>query len=478
MIVASTSRAWSEFGISFHAGSDSYRLSISGRGGTTLLKRKDGQTQFLTEWETSEAVVAKGRNNLRVVREGSLIVSLINGQPVHQAIDPDFSDGQVRLHVGGEQQVAFDNLRIVEATLSGSTTIEPGESSQFFISYLPDDEGSSTAEAWFATNDTAVSRFKIDLVGNVFLERPSPVAVTNLQRLDFGSLVKVGGRGEQTLRVSNVGRANLEITGYESSSSSLSLIPASGVVEPGGSLAFLVVFSPGVSGPYSGTLTITTNDPVRSHLTIAVEADVAEPEETRIVLVDLQAGEEGNNIPDGTRGLNIRGIGDQFSMEIFVTPPPERTLGGEIVLGYDRSLLAIVSVVIPDGFILFGRSDTLITIGSLGGQALPENGFFASIVFEIVGEISTEGTEIRVASLHLEFVEADVADAYGSVNQRLSRTGDFDGDGIVAFPDFLLFAQRFGTKLGESSFDPIYDLNEDGSVEFGDFLIFAQVFGA
>jgi len=44
-------------------------------------------------------------------------------------------------------------------------------------------------------------------------------------------------------------------------------------------------------------------------------------------------------------------------------------------------------------------------------------------------------------------------------------TGDFDGDGLVAFSDFLMFAQGFGGT------DPAYDLDGDGRVAFGDFLI-------
>ena len=48
---------------------------------------------------------------------------------------------------------------------------------------------------------------------------------------------------------------------------------------------------------------------------------------------------------------------------------------------------------------------------------------------------------------------------------------DFDRDGEVGFPDFLIFAQGFGGQ------DPRLDLNTDGQVNFPDFLIFAQNFG-
>ena len=53
------------------------------------------------------------------------------------------------------------------------------------------------------------------------------------------------------------------------------------------------------------------------------------------------------------------------------------------------------------------------------------------------------------------------------------RSADFDGDGRVAFGDFLLFAQAFGAQI----FDVRFDLDKDNVVGFGDFLIFASAFG-
>ena len=47
---------------------------------------------------------------------------------------------------------------------------------------------------------------------------------------------------------------------------------------------------------------------------------------------------------------------------------------------------------------------------------------------------------------------------------------DFDGNGQVAFADFIAFAGAFGST--ESKFD----LNENGAVDFPDFLIFVQLF--
>jgi len=55
---------------------------------------------------------------------------------------------------------------------------------------------------------------------------------------------------------------------------------------------------------------------------------------------------------------------------------------------------------------------------------------------------------------------------------------DFDGDGAVAFADFLLFGQQFGLASEGSTFDARFALNADGAINFADFVSFAFSFGA
>jgi len=51
---------------------------------------------------------------------------------------------------------------------------------------------------------------------------------------------------------------------------------------------------------------------------------------------------------------------------------------------------------------------------------------------------------------------------------------DFNGDDVVDFDDFFMFAQNFGKSAeGDSA---KYDLNSDGTVNFGDFFLFAENF--
>jgi len=49
--------------------------------------------------------------------------------------------------------------------------------------------------------------------------------------------------------------------------------------------------------------------------------------------------------------------------------------------------------------------------------------------------------------------------------------GDANGDGVVGFDDFFLFADAFGGA------DPAFDYDGSGTVDFSDFFIFADNFG-
>ena len=58
-----------------------------------------------------------------------------------------------------------------------------------------------------------------------------------------------------------------------------------------------------------------------------------------------------------------------------------------------------------------------------------------------------------------------------------ASTSDFNGDGIVGFPDFLLFVEQFGLNQNDEGYEARFDLDGNGTIAFGDFLIFANNFG-
>jgi enediyne biosynthesis protein E4 len=75
----------------------------------------------------------------------------------------------------------------------------------------------------------------------------------------------------------------------------------------------------------------------------------------------------------------------------------------------------------------------------------------------------------------------DLGNFAGHVQVRLNvRTGpaaDFDGDGIVGFEDFILFAQRYGTNEADPDWDATFDLDGSKAADFPDFLLLALSYG-
>ena len=57
---------------------------------------------------------------------------------------------------------------------------------------------------------------------------------------------------------------------------------------------------------------------------------------------------------------------------------------------------------------------------------------------------------------------------------RESSSVDIDGDGVVAFSDFLILSSNFGQEVDGHR---LGDIDCDGAVRFSDFLILADNFG-
>jgi len=64
-----------------------------------------------------------------------------------------------------------------------------------------------------------------------------------------------------------------------------------------------------------------------------------------------------------------------------------------------------------------------------------------------------------------------------SVWDEFQRMGDVNRDGIIDETDITLIRDRFGAKVGEPNYDPIYDLNQDGVIDVKDIVMAAENYG-
>ena len=145
--------------------------------------------------------------------------------------------------------------------------------------------------------------------------------------------------------------------------------------------------------------------------------------------------------------------------------------------GFDAGDVLPGAQVLPEQ----GTNPTYVEIGmgALGGQATVNNGWVGTVRFRTTATFS--GTAIRLVrgvlgrSGQLETVTltARVELQPGSV----APSPDFDGDGVVGIPDFLLFVDRFGSSRGDGTYQEKYDLDGNDVIGIPDFLIFVDHFG-
>ena len=183
--------------------------------------------------------------------------------------------------------------------------------------------------------------------------------------------------------------------------------------------------------------------------------------------------------------------GDQaaFSLDVF----PNRTVsiqifGTDIASASDISLRFEFdpSLVAYEGF---KRANTVSGTSALMGKDFANIGITLSASNPTSGLIGTirfltteafSGTDIRLVHARLvrdgqtETVSMDL-----SVTLRMATppSPDFNGNGIVDIPDFLLFVDGFGYRVGQEGYESKYDLDINNEIAIPDFLIFVDNFG-
>ena len=128
-----------------------------------------------------------------------------------------------------------------------------------------------------------------------------------------------------------------------------------------------------------------------------------------------------------------------------------------------------------------GTNPTSVTldVASPGGRASAAAGLVGTARFRTSAAFT--GTTIRIVEAvpggdgQQDTLKLSVA--IRLIQAPAGPSPDFDADGTVGFPDFLLFASHFGSTAGDGGYDASFDLDADGSVGFADFLNFAARFG-
>ena len=158
-----------------------------------------------------------------------------------------------------------------------------------------------------------------------------------------------------------------------------------------------------------------------------------------------------------------------FTLSVMTDPMP--TLGDASVnaLAYTRRQ-EIASLTLPQA----SHGDEPLTYALT--PALPE-GLSSDAETRIVSGTPIKAMDEATYTLSALDADGDTASLPFTLEVSLPSP-DLDGDGNVNFADFLAFAGKFGSRLGQERYDARCDLNGDGEIDFDDFLIFAADFGS
>ncbi len=186
------------------------------------------------------------------------------------------------------------------------TVLAPGDSTSLEVTYTPDNQGMATGVVDIPSDDPDEPVVHVLLSGS---ELPIPdIDVMPLQ-VDFGQ-VDLGQTGTHSVQVSNLGGADLDVTGVTlvgSAEFSISAIALPGILTPGAQEVVYVSYTPVDEVPDTGTLTFESDDPDEPSVEVELLGEVT-PQP------DIDVDPWTVDLGDVTLGLTASGSADVLNV--------------------------------------------------------------------------------------------------------------------------------------------------------------------
>ncbi|MCH8063125.1 MAG: S8 family serine peptidase [Chloroflexi bacterium] len=187
--------------------------------------------------------------------------------------------------------------------------------------------------------------------------------------VDFGQ-VTVGGSGDQTVTVSNVGGADLDVSNLQTTNAAFFIVAPTPpfTIVPGGSQDVTVRFSPTVAGVQNGNLNITSNDPDTGLLIVPLTGEGTAP------AVELRINAGGDVFSDFT----------DFNGDLFVADKPFVVGDSGFVGGAGHGPIGAISGTTDDG--LYGTLRADASSFSYVFDNLPSGDYDVTLYFTTIFE--------------------------------------------------------------------------------------------
>ena len=274
-----------------------------------------------------------------------------------------------------------------------------------------------------------------DMVASLLMQ--TPLITLSVRQLHFGTKLEVGSAKAVQLTIDNTGSGDLEITGLQSSISGITMNPDKFTARANDKTTVEITLMPDMPGTLAGTVTLRHNESSVGSLTIPISELMVEGQTPPTIALVQESFVFPNTEVGHTQNLTFTVKND--GPGVLTVSAIKSSLPDFTIDDWNFTLEAGVS------------KDVTITF-----QPQTEG--------DISGLLNVRSDDPNRPLLSFPISGMAV------ITPADPRT-DFDGNGRVEFPDFLVFVQAFGQV------QPAFDLDGSGSVDFGDFLLFVQSFG-
>lgn len=333
--------------------------------------------------------------------------------------------------------VTKDGANAADFTLNGlgATTLAPGASTSFSVTFAPGATGPRTATIRIISHETDEDPFEIGLSGTgviqeIAVEQPAGVDLTDgVSTIDFGTqLLEANPVLEVTIR--NVGTSPLtglsaDVIGPQAGVFTVDATAAT-ALDPGESTTFSLTFHPALVGAYSASLRIASNDPDENPFDIGLSGVGVTPE--------IEVSLDGNDLTNGSASADFGVVlSSEGSKDLTFTI---RNTGDTLLTGLSVSFS--------------GPHSAEFSAGSLGSTLVPA----ASVSLTVTMAPSAFGD--RTATLHLASSDLDEnpfdialrgssiertslrgwGESFGLAGEELLSTADDDGDFISLLEEY------------------------------------------
>ena len=231
-----------------------------------------------------------------------VITALLSNRPLVQPILSSlFFDREVPFGETRSSEVTIQNIGNAPLEVTGiqaqsgnftspdlPITIAPGTSQKIDVVFTADDPNGVVGNITFLTN---ADPFDVAITPISVTDPPAPALSLPQTNISFGTF-DLARSPQQQITIQNTGQGILQITNIQSDLTNVTISSTSFTLAPGESKTITIALNTTQSGPHSGTLQITSNDPTTPTTTIAFSGTA------QIIPAEPKADANGNGTVD------------------------------------------------------------------------------------------------------------------------------------------------------------------------------------